>query len=110
MKASALIIAATVASASAFVPATPAARSGTELNSIFGRIAGLDLFAPKSDQNDYGARGKKDLKQGKITGSSYVPAGLTAAEYQKIRDAEAKKKADNYQRNVAKAGKFLDYT
>jgi len=48
---------------------------------------------------------------GKIQpGKSYVPAGLTAAEYEKIRLGEKAKKEANYQKNVAKAGKFVDYT
>lgn len=50
------------------------------------------------------------LKVGKIGDSSYVPSGLTAAEYNKVREQEAAKKAANYKKNVAKAGKFLDYT
>ena len=49
------------------------------------------------------------LKQGKIGSGSYVPNGLTADQYQKIRDQESAKKEANYQRNVAKAGKFLGY-
>merc|ERR1712083_777554 len=47
---------------------------------------------------------------GKITSNSYVPAGLTAAEYEKVRNGDAAKKAANYQRNVKKAGVFEDYT
>merc|ERR1712087_433550 len=43
-------------------------------------------------------------------GSSYVPAGLTADESNKFRKAQSDKKAANYQRNVAKAGVFEDYT
>lgn len=35
---------------------------------------------------------------------------MTQAQYQKIRDQEDAKKGANYQRNVAKAGKFIDYT
>ena len=50
------------------------------------------------------------IKTAKIGSNSYVPAGLTAAEYQKIRDRDEKKKNDNYQRNVKKAGVFQDYT
>ena len=51
------------------------------------------------------------MKVGDITaGKSYVPAGLNAKQYADIRSKEAKKKADNYQRNVAKAGVFEDYT
>lgn len=119
------------------------------------QIFEMDLFTPVKDQNDYGARSKKNvsmmyyllldlflmdggtynivfgaplndshlwcflislpfsslqLKTGKLGPNSYVPAGLTAAQYQKIRDAEDKKKASNYEKNVKKAGKFLDYT
>eukprot|EP00543_Licmophora_paradoxa_P001075 CAMPEP_0202445224 /NCGR_PEP_ID=MMETSP1360-20130828/4086_1 /ASSEMBLY_ACC=CAM_ASM_000848 /TAXON_ID=515479 /ORGANISM="Licmophora paradoxa, Strain CCMP2313" /LENGTH=135 /DNA_ID=CAMNT_0049061409 /DNA_START=54 /DNA_END=461 /DNA_ORIENTATION=+ len=70
----------------------------------------MDLFAPNSQQNDYGARNNKKLQQGKITEKSYIPAGLSKAEYEKLRSAETKKKADNYAKNVAKAGKFIDYT
>ena len=35
---------------------------------------------------------------------------MSAAEYQKIRDADTKKKNDNYSRNVKKAGIFEDFT
>merc|ERR1712106_804712 len=70
-----------------------------------------DLFAPKKDQNTYGARKKKDLRLGKIkAGKSYVPSGLTAEQYDGIRKGQQKKKAANYARNVAKAGVFEDYT
>lgn len=50
------------------------------------------------------------LKQGKIGNNSYIPAGLSKAEYEKIRSRDQKAKDDNYKRNVAKAGKFEDYT
>jgi len=70
----------------------------------------MDLFAPKKDQNDYGARNKKNLAQGKLSGNSYVPAGLSKDQYEKIRKGDTDKAAANYQKNVAKAGKFLDYT
>ncbi|CAJ1959213.1 unnamed protein product [Cylindrotheca closterium] len=93
----------------AFAPAQQG-RAVTAQNALFDDIFGMDLFAPKKDQNDYGARNKKKLVQGKIGAGSYVPAGLTAAEYQKIRDAEDKKKKANYDRNVKKAGVFEDYT
>ena len=46
---------------------------------------------------------------GKIGESSYVPAGLSKAEYEKIRLAEKAKKDAIYQKNVAKAGKFLGF-
>jgi hypothetical protein len=51
------------------------------------------------------------LKVGKIeAGKSYIPAGLSAADYSKFREAEAKKKAARYEKNVKKAGVFIDYT
>ena len=76
----------------------------------FSTISNLDLWAPVKDSNDYGGRSKKNIKTGKLTDKSYVPSGLTRAQYEKIRkDADAKKAA-NYQKNVAKAGVFEDYT
>ena len=50
------------------------------------------------------------LKQGKITDSSYVPAGLTKAQYEAVRAKDAAKKDASYKKNVAKAGKFQDFT
>jgi membrane protein involved in colicin uptake len=50
------------------------------------------------------------LEVGRIGSGSYVPNGLTAAQYQKVRDQEASKKKSNYDRNVKKAGVFEDYT
>jgi hypothetical protein len=50
------------------------------------------------------------LKVGSITNKSYIPAGLTAKQYESIRKKEQAKKQANYQRNVAKAGVFEDYT
>jgi hypothetical protein len=110
MKVSAVLIAASVASASAFVPA-PQTPQSTQLNeSLFRKIANLDLWEPVKNSNDYGARNNKNVKVGKLTDRSYVPLGLTKAQYEKIRADEQAKKAANYQKNVAKAGKFLDYT
>jgi len=111
MKTSTFVIAASIASASAFVPSTQAPKTFA-LNGIFEKIADMDLFAPDKDVNTYGARNRKKAgTMGKITeGKSYIPAGLTAAEYSKFRAGEVKKKADNYQRNVKKAGVFEDYT
>jgi len=108
-------IAACIASASAFAPANNgAARASTELmaekKSFFSTVFDMDLFAPVSDQNDYGARNKKNLSTGKLGSNSYVPNGLTREQYNAIRKKEDEKKNANYQRNVAKAGKFLDYT
>jgi hypothetical protein len=50
------------------------------------------------------------LKVGKINKKSYVPAGLSAAEYEKIRAKDKKEKDCKYQENAAKAGEFQDYT
>jgi len=115
MKTSAVIAIACVGSASAFAPSTGASTSSTQLNAekkepLFNRIFNMDLFAPVSDQNDYGARNKKNLDAAKLGSKSYVPAGLTKDQYEKIRSKDSKSKADNYAKNVAKAGKFLDYT
>mmetsp|Transcript_28172 Transcript_28172/g.68578 ORF Transcript_28172/g.68578 Transcript_28172/m.68578 type:complete len:155 (+) Transcript_28172:23-487(+) len=95
--------------AASFAP-SQVGRVDTAQNALFDQIFGMDLFAPNKDVNDYGARSKKKITTGKIGSGSYVPAGLTAAEYQKIRDGEDKKKKANYDRNVKKAGVFEDYT
>jgi hypothetical protein len=50
------------------------------------------------------------LKVGKIGSNSYVPEGLTAAQYAKVRNKDQAKKDKNYQKNVAKAGKYIDFT
>ena len=118
MRVSVAFVAASIACASAFAPSTQQPKS-TALSaiqkkkgkSIFSIVSDLDLFAPKSDQNDYGARNKKKITVGKIDAKkSYVPSGMTASQYNKIRSKEDKKKRDNYARNVAKAGVFEDYT
>uniref|UniRef100_A0A6V2CBS7 Uncharacterized protein n=1 Tax=Ditylum brightwellii TaxID=49249 RepID=A0A6V2CBS7_9STRA len=108
-----VLVVATLASASAFAPAPTNARVGTELfekKSFFKTVFGMDLFSPVADQNDYGARNKKNLANGKLSSNSYVPAGLSKAEYEKIRGNDVAKKEANYAKNVAKAGKFTDYT
>lgn len=112
MKTAAAISLALLASASAFAPA-PSSNGRVSVAreaSIADRIFGMDLFEPNKEQNDYGARSKKNVKVGSLSSNSYVPAGLSKAEYEKIRSAEAKKKADNYERNVKKAGVFTDFT
>jgi hypothetical protein len=42
-------------------------------------------------------------------GKSYVPTGLTAAQYKNVRDKDQKKKDDGYKRNINKAFKFQDF-
>lgn len=89
----------------------PPPKKGASGPSLASRIFNMDLWKERSDSNDYGARSKKTLTVGKITsGKSYVPAGLTANQYNAVRGKEKSKKDKNYARNVAKAGKFEDYT
>lgn len=117
MKCTALLIVATVASSvSAFAPTPVTKKTVTTTTSqlhesLFKKISNMDLWAPVSDSNDYGARSKKKkIVTGKLTDKSYVPAGLTKAQYEKVRAEADSKKAANYQKNVAKAGVFIDYT
>ena len=61
MKTTAIVSVALVASAQAFAPASQG-RVGSQLNeSLFDKIENMDLFAPKADQNTYGARSKKNV-------------------------------------------------
>lgn len=110
MKVTALLVAASVASASAFVPASQAPVSTQLSESLFGKLSNMDLWAPVKDSNDYGGRNKKNLKTGTLTDKSYVPSGLTKAQYEKIRAEKDTKRDANYKKNVAKAGIFQDYT
>ena len=108
---SVLAIAATLSTASAFAPAQQATKSTALNESLFKKISNMDLWADVSDSNDYGARaGKASTGTGKLSDRAYIPAGLTKAQYEKIRSDENSKKANNYQKNVAKAGVFQDYT
>lgn len=50
------------------------------------------------------------IKTGIITDKSYIPNGLTAVQYNKVRAAEVAKKKARYEKNVKKAGVFEDYT
>jgi hypothetical protein len=109
-----LFIAASLSLVSGFAPNT-IGRSSTSIiitqqNALADRIFGMDLFAPKADQNNYGARAKKNIKVGTLTTKSYIPNGLTQAEYDKIRKAEFAKKQKNYQEREKKAFKFIDFT
>merc|ERR1711966_525548 len=62
---------------------------------LFTKVSNLDLWAPVAKSNEYGAREKKNVKTGALSNRSYVPDGLTKA---------------NYERNVKKAFQFEDYT
>merc|ERR1719201_1214015 len=83
---------------------------------IANRIFDMDLWKERADSNDYGARSKKRAVDGvgKVKqikkNVGYVPAGLTAAQYNSVRNKDQAKKDANYARNVAKAGIFEDYT
>ena len=120
MKYTALVALLVASSATAFAPASTNGRVETTLSakksavpekkSLSSRIFDLDLFAPVADQNDYGARSKKKIVTGKITEQSYVPSGLTKAQYEKIRGEEKARKEANYKAKMAKAGIFEDFT
>jgi hypothetical protein len=107
-----LVLAASLSLVAGFAPQSAGVRSTsiTQQNALADRIFGMDLFAPKKDQNNYGARAKKDIKVGTLTNKSYIPNGLTQAEYDKIRKAEFAKKQSKYQEKEKKAFKFIDYT
>ena len=67
----AVVLASTLAVASAFAPAPVSTRSATELMAakktepekkpFFSTVFGMDLFAPNPDVNTYGARSKKNV-------------------------------------------------
>lgn len=99
-----------LASTSAFAPVASVGRVSVAREAIADKIFGLDLWEPVKDSNEYGARSKKNLKVGSLGSNSYVPSGLTKEQYDSIRKVEAKKKEENYRRNVKKAGVFTDFT
>lgn len=114
MKCTTVLSVGLIASASAFIGPNQQScgrpESTTARNALADRIFGLDLFAPNKDQNNYGARKSKDVKLGAITDKSYVPSGMTKAQYEKIRKEGQSKKEQNYAKNVKKAFQFTDYT
>ena len=64
MKTTAVIAAALVASAQGFTPSPQGRVTGTQLSeSRFYKFVCMDLFNPVKDQNDYGARVKKNVSQ-----------------------------------------------
>jgi hypothetical protein len=106
-----LVAAAT--SASAFVPQSQPQTQVVRTHSVArealaDRVFGMDLF--NKEGNKYGARAKKDLKVKPLGSDSYIPNGLTKAEYEKIRAAEFAKKQANYQKKASVAFKFEDFT
>jgi hypothetical protein len=61
MKTSAIFTLAFAVGAQGFVPELQG-RAGSQLSqSIFDRVIGMDLFEPVKDQNNYGARSKKNV-------------------------------------------------
>merc|ERR1719331_3805562 len=97
----------------------PLAKKKDKNEAVASTIFNMDLWKDRvadGTANDYGGRGAKQKKfgwgkVGKVKeGASYVPDGLTASQYNDIRSKAKAKKDANYARNVAKAGKFQDYT
>lgn len=104
-----LVVLSLAASASAFVPSTSSSRPSVAREALADRIFDMNLF--DKDNNKYGARDKKQkYKTGALTDRSYVPSGLTKAEYEAIRKKEVAKKEENYKKNVAKAFKYTDFS
>jgi hypothetical protein len=65
MKTSAVLALGLVATTQGFAPVSQGRVANTELSvSFFDRIFGMDLFAPVKDQNEYGARNKKNVSNG----------------------------------------------
>jgi hypothetical protein len=57
----AIVVLAVLAPVQGFAPVSQG-RVETQLReSLFDKVFGLDLFAPVKDQNDYGARGRKQV-------------------------------------------------
>ena len=62
MKTTCVLALGLVASVQGFAPVNQPARANTELSeTLFDKIFGMDLFEPVKDQNDYGARKKKNV-------------------------------------------------
>ena len=56
-----LLVLVLVAAVQGFAPVSQG-RAGSQLSeTLFDRISNMDLFAPKADQNTYGARSKKNV-------------------------------------------------
>jgi hypothetical protein len=61
MKTSAIVSLTLVAGAQGFAPVSQG-RAGSQLSeSLFDKVFGMDLFEPVKDQNNYGARTKKNV-------------------------------------------------
>jgi hypothetical protein len=65
----AIVVLAVVASVQGFAPVSQG-RAGTQLReSLFDKVFAMDLFAPVKDQNNYGARAKKN-----VSTDNYLPS------------------------------------
>ena len=64
MKTSLVLALGAVASVQAFAPSAQQQKVGTQLDATLSeRIFGMDLFEPVKDQNNYGARNKKNVSK-----------------------------------------------
>jgi len=99
-----------------------AKKGGFNIGSVIGSALGqkegtrvttaifeMDLWKPVSKSNEYGARRGKDIRQGKLAKNSYVPAGMSKAEYEKIRTTESRKKTDRYNKYAAVGEEYGDF-
>ncbi len=75
MKYTVALTAACIASASAFAPSA-GDRASTQLaaekKSFFSTVFDMDLFAPQKEQNDYGARNKKNVSAVFVEVNAYL--------------------------------------
>ena len=62
MKTAAIVALGAVASVQGFAPLSQG-RTFTQLPALFDDIFGMDLFEPVKDQNNYGARSKKNVSR-----------------------------------------------
>lgn len=118
----ALILAVFAASASAWtspllmakkasLPAAYKSGGGKKKNPFFSQVFEMDLWKDRADSNMYNARSTKNLKPAAIKkGTSYVPSGLTAAQYASVRSKDYKTSEANYKRNAAKGGVYQNFT
>ena len=80
MKTFAFLTLALIASVQAFVPSQQGRPSFQLKESLADKIFGLDLFAPVQDQNNYGARKKKNVSEGRIISCGYPGVLCLAAD------------------------------
>jgi len=76
---------------------------------IAQRIFGMDLWAPISKSNDFGARTGKKLQAAALGRNSYVPEGLSKADYMKVRNNDDQKKKKQYSKVMSKVGSSTSF-